>query len=266
MNVKEVRNKITVLIGGKPAKELPVGIGQDGAVAIRPAQTELPGDEFRRKLAELNKREAQHRTEKEKATRLKELANKGAARERAELDGQNPAEIQAGFQNEEREADRALQIVKDERFNLFSVERERIRASRHAAWLKVHADMITTLTSQIANAVVSEKTELGFIDAVLSEHSEAHQKMVRIDAEIDSFNELAKDHKMAGNLFIPVADKVLGHFEAEVRKTLTLALRRVEATIKKINSVFDARASEAFARSKKLERQKQGPGWIPDKK
>ena len=32
MTAKEFGAKITVLIGGKPAKDLPVGIAQDGAV------------------------------------------------------------------------------------------------------------------------------------------------------------------------------------------------------------------------------------------
>ncbi|HXN99290.1 MAG TPA: hypothetical protein VN881_09475 [Candidatus Acidoferrales bacterium] len=265
MNAREVKDKMTVLIGGKPAKDLPVAIGQDGVVASRLSQTESPSEDFRRKVDESGRREEQHRAEKEKATRLKELASKAQAREQAELNGNNSAEIIAGFQQHEKDADREIQIEKDAQFNLFSAERERIRASRHAVWLELYANMIAPLYSQISETIASEKPELAFIDNVLSEHSQARKDIVRVDTEIDSFNQLAKDNKMAGNLFIPGTEKLSGSYEAEVDKTLSLALRRVETTIKKISSAFKAKAAAAAARAKELERHQRSSGWIPGK-
>jgi hypothetical protein len=206
-------------------------------------------DEFKKRVGEINKRISQHETEKQKAVRMKELAGKTAGRDDAERNGKDPQQVIFGHQEEERKADRAIQIEKDSKFNSFSTERERIKAERHAAWLKAYADMIEPLNSQIADALSSEKTELGFIDNVLSDHSEAHKEMARVDTQIDSFNQFGKDNKIAGNLFIPVAEKLLPQYENEVRKTLNLTLRRFEATIKKISAAFDAPVA---ARAKKL--------------
>jgi hypothetical protein len=254
-----LKDKITILIGGKPAKDLPVGIGNDGAVAMKTAQTELPGDEFRRKLSELNKREAQHRAEREKATHLKELASKTVARERAELEGRDSAEILAVLarhQEDERIADRAIQKVKDEIINLFVPEWKRIKAIRHAAWLKIHAEKIEPLSQRIDDA---------FINDVLNEQSEAYRDMVRIDAEIDSFNELAKKYKMPGNLFILNTEKMVGPYEAAVREASNLCVRSCNQANKKINFTLDAKASKASDHAKKLERARQMSSWLPDK-
>jgi hypothetical protein len=253
MNLKD---KITVLIGGKPAKDLPVGIRQDGVVAVMPSQTELPEVEFRRKLAGLNKREAEFKTVKEKAERMIQLAGTKEARERAELDGKAQQKIIAGFREEVRTADRASQLLKDERINLFLTECERIKAIRHVVWLKIHAEMIEPLGQRIDDA---------FINDVLNEQSEVYQEMVRIDAEIDSFNELAKQHKTPGNLFIPNTEKMVGSYEAAVREASNLGLRRWDKANKKINFTLDAKASKASEHAKKLERAQQMSSWLPDK-
>jgi hypothetical protein len=257
MNVKEVKDKITVLIGGKPAKELPVGIGEDGVVATKPSRTELPGDGFRKKVLDLNKHEAELREVKEKAERMIHLACTKEARERAELDGKDQPKIIAGLREEVKTADRALQRLKDDRFNLFSVERERIGAIQHAAWLIIHADLIEPLlNSQITDAL---------IDAVVSEKSEAHQEMIRIDMEIDSFNTLAKDNGIPSNLHVPIAEKMLGRYELQARQASDLDLRRRQKANNKIHSAFDTRASQALARAKELERHQRSAGWIPGK-
>jgi hypothetical protein len=268
MNAKAMKDKLVEWVGGQPAKDSSVETGQDGPVAMQ-SQTELPGTEFMRTLAELNKREAQHAAEKEKATRLKELASKGAAREREELAGKDPAEIlavRAGHQEDEKKADRAIQIVKDERSNLFSAECERIKAIRNAVWLKFPAEMIKSLKSQIVDASISEKQVQGLSITCFSEKSEAYKEMTRVDTGIDSFNELAKENKMSDNSFVPKTLKMVGPYEAEVSKTIFDFKRRSEDVVKKFTSASQARASEASERAKQLERQNQSSGWILGKK
>jgi hypothetical protein len=63
------------------------------------------------------------------------------------------------------------------------------------------------------------------------------------DTEIDLFNRLAKDNKMPGNVFISVTEKLLGQYENEVRKISTVIIRRFEASIKRVNTAFEKRAS-----------------------
>jgi hypothetical protein len=251
-----LKDKITILIGGKPAKDLPVGIGNDGAVAIRAVQAELPDDEFRRTLSELNKRISQHETERANAARAKELASKTAGREDAERNSKNPQQIISEYQEDERKADRAIQKVKDEIINLFMPECQRIKAIRHAVWLKIHAEKIEPASQRIDDV---------FINDVLNEQSEAYREMVRIDAGIDSFNELAKQYKMPGNLFILNTEKMVGPYEAAVREASNLCLRSCNQANKKINFTLDAKASKAFEHAKKLERARQMSPWLPDK-
>ena len=199
--------------------------------------------EFEMEINELNKEEEQLRTAKDNASRRKSLASTQRERDHADLEGKDSAAIIAGFATQEKAADRGIQVVKDKKFNRFSVERERIRADRNAVWLKVHHDLIEPLPSQITHALTSEKTELEFIDILLSEESDAYKEMKGIDTEIDLFNQLTTDNKMPGNVFISVTEKLLGQYENEVRKVSTIIIRRFEASIKKVNTAFETRAS-----------------------
>jgi hypothetical protein len=199
--------------------------------------------EFEMEINELNKEEEQLRTAKDNASRRKSLASTQRERDHADLEGKDSAAIVAGFATQEKTADRGIQVVKDKKFNHFSVERERIRADRNAVWLRVHHDLIEPLPSQITHALTSEKTELEFIDILLSEESDAYKEMKGIDTEIDLFNQLTTDNKMPGNVFISVTEKLLGQYESEVRKVSTIIIRRFEASIKKVNTAFEARAS-----------------------
>ena len=199
--------------------------------------------EFEMEINELNKEEERLRTAKDNASRRKSLASTQRERDHADLEGKDSAVIIAGFATQEKTADRGIQVVRDKKFNRFSVERERIRADRNSAWLKVHRSLIEPLPSQIIQALTSEKTELEFIDILLSEESDAYKQMKGIDTEIDLFNRLTTDNKMPGNVFISVTEKLLGQYESEVRKVSTIIIRRFEASIKKINAAFEARAS-----------------------
>jgi hypothetical protein len=200
--------------------------------------------EFETEISELNKQEEQFKTAKDNAARRKSLASTQQERNHAEVEGKDSAAIIAGFATQEKAADRGIQVVKDKKFNRFSVERERIRADRNAVWLKVHHDLIEPLPSQITHALTSEKTELEFIDILLSEESDAYKEMKGIDTEIDLFNQLTTDNKMPGNVFISVTEKLLGQYESEVRKVSTVIIRRFEASIKKVNTAFETRASD----------------------
>jgi hypothetical protein len=199
--------------------------------------------EFEMEINKLNKEEEQLRTAKDNASRRKSLASTQRERDHADLEGKDSAAIIAGFATQEKTHDRGLQILRDKKFNRFSIERERIRADRNAVWLKVHHDLIEPLPSQITHALTSEKTELEFIDILLSEESDAYKEMKGIDTEIDLFNRLTTDNKMPGNVFISVTEKILGQYENEVRKVSTIIIRRFEASIKKVNTAFEARAS-----------------------
>ena len=199
--------------------------------------------EFETEINEYNKQEEQFKTAKDNAARRKSLASTQRERDHADLEGKDSAAIIAGFATQEKAADRGIQVVKDKKFNRFSVERERIRTNRTAVWLKVHHDLIEPLPAQITYALTSEKTELEFIDILLSEHSDAYKEMNHIDTEIDLFNRLATDNKMPANLYVPVTEKLLGQYENEIRKVSTVIIRRFEASIKKVNSAFEARAS-----------------------
>jgi hypothetical protein len=199
--------------------------------------------EFETEINEYNKQEEQFKTAKDNAARRKSLASTQRERDHADLEGKDSAAIIAGFATQEKAADRGIQVVKDKKFNRFSVERERIRADRNAVWLKVHHDLIEPLPSQITHALTSEKTELEFIDILLSEESDAYKEMKGIDTEIDLFNQLTTDNKMPGNVFISVTEKLLGQYENEVRKVSTIIIRRFEASIKKVNTAFETRAS-----------------------
>jgi|HubBroStandDraft_6_1064221.scaffolds.fasta_scaffold151218_1 hypothetical protein len=199
--------------------------------------------EFETEISELNKQEEQFKTAKDNAARRKSLASTQQERNHAEVEGKDSAAIIAGFATQEKTADRGIQIVKDKKFNRFSIERERIRADRTAVWLKVHRSLIEPLPSQIIQALTSEKTELEFIDVLLSEESDAYKEMKGIDTEIDLFNQLTTDNKMPGNVFISVTEKLLGQYESEVRKVSTIIIRRFEASIKTVNTAFEARAS-----------------------
>ena len=95
----------------------------------------------------------------------------------------------------------------------------------------------------IIQALTSEEMELDFIEILLSENSDAYKEMNGTDTEIDLFNRLALDNKMPGNVFIPVAEKLLQQYETEVRKVSTIIIRRFEASIKKVNAAFETRAS-----------------------
>jgi hypothetical protein len=265
MTAKELKDKIAVLVGGKLAKDLPVEMGQDGAVAIRTSQAELPGDEFRRKLTDLNKREAEFKTVKEKAERMVQLAGTKEARERAELDRQNQQKIIAGIREEVKTADRALQLLKDERINLFFTECERIKAIRNAVWVKVHAEMIKSLKSQMADVIVSEQIDRDLRITCLSDQSEAFKEMKRFDGDVDSFNALAKENKMPDNSFVSQTLKMVGPYEAAFSETISRGHRNYDALTKIGNSVLAARASAASERAKQLERARQMPGWLPDK-
>ena len=199
--------------------------------------------EFEMEINELNKQEEQLKKDKDNAARRKSLASTQHERNHAEVEGKDSEVIIAGFATQEKTADRGIQVVKDKKFNRFSVERERIRSDRNAVWLKVHHDLIEPLPSQIIQALTSEEMELDFIDILLSEKSEAYKEMNATDMEIDLFNRLALDNKMPGNVFIPVTEKLLGQYENEVRKVSTIIIRRFEASIKKINTAFEARAT-----------------------
>jgi hypothetical protein len=262
MNLKD---KITVLIGGKPAKDLPIGIGQDGVVATRSSQMELPGDEFRRKLSELNKREAEFKAVKEKAERMIQLAGTKEAGERAELDGKDQQKIIAGIREEIKTADRTLQLLKDERINLFFTECDRIKASRHAVWVRVHAEMIKSLKSQMADVVVSEQIDRDLRITCLSDQSEAFKEMKRFDGDVDSFNALAKENKMPDNSFVSQTLKMVGPYEAAFSETIARGHRNYDALTKIGNSVLAARASAASERAKQLERARQTSPWLDDK-
>jgi hypothetical protein len=261
-----LKDKITILIGGKPAKDLPVEIGQDGVIAMRASQTEIPGDEFRRKLSELDTLEAQHRAEKEKATHLKELASKTAGREEAQRNGKDPQQVIAGYEDAERKHDRAIQIIKDKISKLFLPECERFKAGRHAKWPKIHADMVNSLKFQISDAIFSG-TKLQDLAKLtcLNEESEAYKEMARFDIEVDSCNKLAKEHRMPGNLFIPDTLKMLGPYKAAVGECFAALKRRSDAVFGKFTSDFDAKASEESERAKKLERAREMSSWLPDK-
>jgi hypothetical protein len=174
--------------------------------------------EFETEISELNKQEEQFKTAKDNAARRKSLASTQQERNHAEVEGKDSAAIIAGFATQEKTADRGIQVVKDKKFNRFSVERERIRAERTAVWLKVHRSLIEPLPSQIIQALTSVKTELEFIDVLLSEQSDAYKEMNGSDAEIDLFNRLATDNRMPGNISIPVNEKLLGQYENEIRK------------------------------------------------
>jgi hypothetical protein len=199
--------------------------------------------EFEMEINELNKQEDQFKTAKDNATRRKSIASTQHERNHADVEGKDSEAIIAGFATQEKTADRGIQVVKDKKFNRFSVERDRIRAHRVAIWLKVHGELIAPLNAQITHALTSEKTELEFIDILLSEQSDAYKEMNDLDTEIDLFNRLATDNKMPGNVFVPVTEKLLGQYENEVRKVSTIIIRRFEASIKKVNAAFEARAS-----------------------
>jgi hypothetical protein len=260
-----LRDKIIVLTGGKPAKDLPVGIGNDGAVAIKATQTELPGDEFRRKLTELSKREAEFKAVKEKAERMIQLAGTKEARERAELDGKDQQKMIAGIREEVKTADRALQLLKDQRINLFLAECERIKATRHVVWARVHAEMIKSLKSQMADVVVAEQVDRDLRITCLSDQSEAFKEMKGFDGDIDSFNALAKENKMPDNSFVPKTLKMVGSYEAAFSESVARGFRNFDAFIKKGNSVLTARAFAASERAKQLERARETSPWLPDK-
>jgi hypothetical protein len=198
---------------------------------------------FETEISELNKQEEQFKTAKDNAARRKSLASTQQERNHAEVEGKDSAAIIAGFATQEKTADRGIQVVKDKKFNRFSVERERIRADRNSVWLKVHRSLIEPLPSQIIHALTSEKTELEFIDILLSEESDAYKEMKGIDTEIDLFNQLTTDNKMPGNVFISVTEKLSGQYENEVRKVSTVIIRRFEASIKRVNTAFEKRAS-----------------------
>jgi len=200
-------------------------------------------NDFQTEINELNKQEEQLKTTKDTVARRKSLASTQDARNHAEVEGKDADAIIAGFATQEKTADRGLQMVKEKKFSRFSVERERIRADRNAAWLKVHSELIEPLPSRISQAVTSEKAELDFIENLLSGDSDAYKEMNHIDSEIDLFNRLARDTKMPGNVFISVTEKLLGQYENEVRKVSTVIIRRFEASIKKVNTAFEARAS-----------------------
>ena len=199
--------------------------------------------DFETEINELNKQEEQFKTAKDNAARRKSLASTQDARNHAEVEGRDSGAIIAGFATQEKTADRGLQAVKDKKFNRFSVERERIRADRTAVWFKVHHNLIEPLPSQISQALTSEQTELTFIDNLLSENSDAYEEMNHVDSEIELFNSLASDSKMPVNVSIPVTEKLRGQYETEVRKVATIIIRRFEASIKKVNTAFEARAS-----------------------
>jgi hypothetical protein len=199
--------------------------------------------EFEMEIKELNKQEGQFKTAKDNAARRRSLASTQNERNHAEVEGRDSEAIIAGFATQEKTAERGIQIVKDKKFNRFSVERERVRADRAAVRLLVHHALIEPLPSQIIQALTSEKTELEFIDVLLSEQSDAYKEMNATDTEIDLFNRLATDNKMPGNVFIPVTEKLLGQYENEVGKVSTIIIRRFEASIKKINAAFEIRAS-----------------------
>ncbi len=199
--------------------------------------------EFEKEINELNKQDGHLKTARDNAARRKSLAGTQLERNHAEVEGKDSEAIIAGFAAEEKTADRGIQVVKDKKFNRFSTERDRIRADRTSVWLKVHRALIEPLPSQIIHALTSEKTELEFIDVLLSEGSNAYKEMKGLDTEVDLFNQLATDNKMPGNVFLPVAEKLLGQYENEVRKVSTIIIRRFEASIKKINAAFETRAS-----------------------
>jgi hypothetical protein len=198
---------------------------------------------FKRKLNGLNKEEEQLKRVKDNAARRKSLASTQDERNHAEVEGKDADAIIAGFATQEKTADRGMQVVKDKKFNRFSVERERIRVDRTAVWLKVHHDLIEPLPSQIAQALTSEEMELDFIETLLNGDSDAYKEMDHIDSEIELFNRLALDNKMPANVSIPVTEKLRGQYETEVRKVATLIIRRFEASVKKVNAAFEARAS-----------------------
>jgi hypothetical protein len=191
---------------------------------------------FQTEINELNKQEEQLKTAKDTAARRKSLASTQDARNHAEAEGKDADAIIAGFATQEKTADRGLQMVKDKKFNRFSVERDRIRADRNAAWLRVHSELIEPLPSRISQAVTSEKTELDFIENLLSGNSDAHKEMDHIDSEIELFNRLASDNKVPANVSIPVTEKLRGQYETEVRKVAAIIIRRFEASVKRFEA------------------------------
>jgi len=183
-------------------------------------------NEFESEINEFNKQEGQLKTAKDNEARRKSLASTQPERNHAEVEGKDSEAIIAGFATQEKTADRGMQVLKDKKFNRFSVERERIRSERNAVWLKVHHALIEPLPSQIIHALTSENTELEFIDILLSEESDAYKEMKGLDTEVDLFNRLATDNKMPGNVFISVTEKLLGQYENEVRKVSTIIIMR----------------------------------------
>ena len=139
---------------------------------------------------ELNKQEGQFKTARDNAARRKAKANTQGELNRADVEGKDSGTIIAGFATQEKTADRGMQVVKDKKFNRFSVERDRIRSDRTAVWLKVYHDLIEPLPSQIIQALTSEEMELDFIEILLSENSDAYKEMNGTDTEIDLFNRL----------------------------------------------------------------------------
>jgi hypothetical protein len=192
--------------------------------------------DFETEINELNKQEEQFKTAKDNAARRESLASTQHERNHAEMEGKDADAIIAGFATQEKTADRGLQMVKEKKFSRFSVERERIRADRNAAWPKVHSELIEPLPSRISQAITSEKAELDFIESLLSGDSDAYKEMDHIDSEIELFNRLASDNKMPANVSIPTSEKMAGQYKTEVQKVATLIIRRFEASIKKINA------------------------------
>jgi hypothetical protein len=240
---KKERTNLIVMIGGKPAKELPVSIARDGALAKRAElKANLSLDpEFEKKLEESNKEERQLSVEKEDATRRKELANTKRKREDADLAKQNPLEIIAGFAKEEKQADRGLQRLKEGNNNLFSTESERLKLVSITVRQKNNRTIIVPIGQMVDNL---EKVALESIERLSTDHSEVEDALSdtkQLEDTIIYLNVLAEKNRIPRNLRMPESDRPLRILEAEVQKSFVDASRRLEAVMKKTIAALEAK-------------------------
>ena len=199
--------------------------------------------EFETKIKELNKQEEQLKAEKSKAEERKRIAGKQSERDRAVMEGKDSTSIIAGITKEIVVIDQKLQRLKDEKINLFSAYGASLKVKCNTVRQKAHREIIAPINRMVANF---EKTASESIEVFSSGHSQSEEvltEMERWEAAIVSFNVLAKENRVPGNLLIPVDDRPSHVFYAEAQKCFVDAKRKFDTIVKRITAAIEGKVS-----------------------
>jgi len=200
-DIKKETNLI-VMIGGKPAPELPVSIARDAALAKRAEASALAAGEFRKKAKGVR----QHKVAiLKRITDVEdELKNKQAHRGAIKAVGKDPEQEIKALESEKRNLEGQLQLVNQEIQTIFAEEQKRITSGIAASWKDNYERVSDPRKLQIETAIAQIKSVLN----ELRQHGDSSHTAVatQSDAEVDAFNRLTVDFGVG--LRIPDANKL----------------------------------------------------------